>query len=244
MNRNADRAALVGDRAGDGLPDPPGSISGEAETAAVIVFLYGFHQAEVAFLDQIEEGNAAPEIFFGNADHQAGIGLDQVVAGVAPVLDGLLEEDFFLFRGRTVQLVEPALGSGPALDTAGQHDFLFSIEQRDAGHLFEIQANGVDLVSRDCGFDPVFGDDRLKDIFEFLKFMPVFPDSLSNLLFMPVAAGRFGKLFGFGLFLFEDYLGHEMEAQTLHFMVAFGEMLHRSIELFIIKDERDRVCFR
>ena len=104
VHRDADRAALVGDGAGDRLPDPPGGIGGEAEAAAVIIFLDGFHQSQVAFLDQVEEGDAAPEIFLGDADHQAGVGLDQVVAGINPVLNGLLEEGFLLLRGGAVEL--------------------------------------------------------------------------------------------------------------------------------------------
>ncbi len=68
MDRHADRPALIGDGAGDRLADPPGRISAELMAAAIIEFLRGADQSDVAFLDQIQEGNAASHIFFGDAE--------------------------------------------------------------------------------------------------------------------------------------------------------------------------------
>ncbi len=53
--RNPDRAGLIRDGTRDGLADPPNGVRGEFVTATVFELLDTFHQADVAFLDQIEE---------------------------------------------------------------------------------------------------------------------------------------------------------------------------------------------
>ena len=55
VDRDADRAGLVGDGAGDGLADPPRGVGGELEALGVVELLDRPHQAEVALLDQVEE---------------------------------------------------------------------------------------------------------------------------------------------------------------------------------------------
>ena len=55
VNRDANGACLIGDRARDGLTDPPGSIGREFVAAAIFKFIDGFHEADVAFLNQVEE---------------------------------------------------------------------------------------------------------------------------------------------------------------------------------------------
>ena len=55
VDRDADRAALVGDRAGDGLANPPGGVGAELEAAAVLELIDRPHQPRVALLDQVEE---------------------------------------------------------------------------------------------------------------------------------------------------------------------------------------------
>ena len=56
VDRDADRSRLVGHGSPDRLPDPPGGIGAEFESAAVIELLDRPHQAEIAFLDQVEHG--------------------------------------------------------------------------------------------------------------------------------------------------------------------------------------------
>ena len=55
VHRDADRAGLVGDRAGDRLADPPRGVRGELVAAAVLVLVDRPHQAGVAFLDEVQE---------------------------------------------------------------------------------------------------------------------------------------------------------------------------------------------
>ena len=81
VDREADRAALVGDRARDRLADPPGRVGAELEAALVVELVGRLHQADVAFLDQIQEGEAAADVLLGDGDDEAQVGLDQVSAG-------------------------------------------------------------------------------------------------------------------------------------------------------------------
>ena len=78
VHRNADGAGLVSDGARDGLADPPGGVRREFVAAAVLEFVHGLHQADVAFLNQVEELQAAVGIFFGDRDHKAQVGFNQL----------------------------------------------------------------------------------------------------------------------------------------------------------------------
>src|SRR5476651_1637078 len=70
VHRNTDGAGLVGDRASDRLTDPPGGISRELVAATVFELVHRFHQADVAFLDQIEELQTTVGVLLGDGDHQ------------------------------------------------------------------------------------------------------------------------------------------------------------------------------
>src|SRR3546814_14537013 len=59
MDRDADRARLIGDRARDRLPDPPCSIGAALVAAAVFELIDRLPQTDIAFLDQIQIGRAA-----------------------------------------------------------------------------------------------------------------------------------------------------------------------------------------
>ena len=91
VHRDADGARLIGDRARDGLPDPPGGVGGELVAALILEFLDGLHQPHVAFLDQIEEGEPAVGVAFGDGDHEPKIGFDHFRFGVVGLL-GAFEE--------------------------------------------------------------------------------------------------------------------------------------------------------
>jgi hypothetical protein len=83
VHRDADGARLVGDGAGDGLADPPGGVGGELVAAAVFELVHRLHQADVAFLDQVEELQAAVGVLLGDGDHQAQVGLGHLALGAA-----------------------------------------------------------------------------------------------------------------------------------------------------------------
>ena len=80
MHRQANGARLVHDRALDALPDPPGGVGGETEAALGVVFLDGVDQAEIAFLDQVEERHPAVQVMLGDVDHEPQVVLDHLLS--------------------------------------------------------------------------------------------------------------------------------------------------------------------
>ena len=69
MRRDADRARLSGNRAINGLANPPCGVGAEFIAAPRIKLSNRAHQANITVLDQIEQRDAASKIFFGHADH-------------------------------------------------------------------------------------------------------------------------------------------------------------------------------
>lgn len=96
VDGQADRARLVRDGAGDGLTDPPGRVRGELEALAVVELLDRAHQAGVALLDQVEEGQTAAGVAAGHRHDQAEVGTDEDVLGPLTLGDQGLE---FVTRG-------------------------------------------------------------------------------------------------------------------------------------------------
>ena len=163
MHRNADRAALVGHRAGDRLPNPPGGISAELEAAAVFELVHRPHQAGIAFLDEVEERQPAVAVFLGDRDDEPQVAFRQsplrlLVAGVdladlvhppleaaGRFLAGLENGTVFLdeLLPTSRRLLRPAVG----LDLAAQF-----LQPRD-----EVVERG------DHGFDPLGPQAQLLD---------------------------------------------------------------------------------
>jgi hypothetical protein len=71
---DADGPALVGDRARDGLADPPGGVRGELVAAAVVELLDRADEAERALLDEVQEREAAAQVALGDGDDEAQVG--------------------------------------------------------------------------------------------------------------------------------------------------------------------------
>ena len=76
VDRDTNGACLVSNRTGDGLADPPGSVGGKLVTAAVFKFFYSLHEAHVAFLNKVEEGEATVGVFLGDRDDEAQVGFN------------------------------------------------------------------------------------------------------------------------------------------------------------------------
>src|SRR5215207_6168841 len=97
VDRDADRARLVGQRASDRLADPPGRVGRELEALAVVELLRGTHQAERALLDQVEERKPLVAVVLGDRDDQAQVGLDHLLLRVeVTALDPAREVDLLL----------------------------------------------------------------------------------------------------------------------------------------------------
>ena len=92
MHRDADGAGLIRDGARDRLPDPPRCVGRELVAAAVFELIDGFHQADIAFLDQVQELQAAVGVFLRNRDHQAQVRLDHFLLGLPGFALALLHD--------------------------------------------------------------------------------------------------------------------------------------------------------
>ena len=54
MDGNADRTALVGNGAGDGLTNPPYRIGAEFKAFGVVKLFHGAQQAQIPLLDEVK----------------------------------------------------------------------------------------------------------------------------------------------------------------------------------------------
>src|SRR5215475_9703130 len=90
VHGDADGARLVGDRARDRLADPPRGIGRELVAAAILEFVDRLHQADIAFLNQVEELQAAVGVFLGDGDDQAQVRLHHLLLGLARLALALL----------------------------------------------------------------------------------------------------------------------------------------------------------
>ncbi len=86
VHRDADRAALVRDRSRDRLANPPGCVGAEFVATSMLEFVDRSHQAGVAFLDQVQERQAAVAILFGDRNDQPQVaGRQDAFGGVVVV---------------------------------------------------------------------------------------------------------------------------------------------------------------
>ena len=146
VHGDADRAGLVGHRAGDRLADPPRRVGGELVALRVVELLDRADQAQVALLDQVQERHAAPGVALGQRDDQPQVRLEQVVLGALAVADDPLEVAPHLRRDLLARVDRPAqpLGGVEAgLDPLGELDLLLRVEQRHLADLLEVRADRV-----------------------------------------------------------------------------------------------------
>jgi hypothetical protein len=83
VHRHADGAGHVGDRTGDGLANPPGRVGRELVAATVFELVDRLQQADIAFLDQIEELQATVDVFLRDRNHQTQVGHRHFTLGLA-----------------------------------------------------------------------------------------------------------------------------------------------------------------
>ena len=73
---------LIGDGPGDRLTDPPGGIGRELVAALVLELVHRLHQPDVAFLNQVEELEAAVGVLLGDRYDQAQVRLGELALGL------------------------------------------------------------------------------------------------------------------------------------------------------------------
>src|SRR5438552_3388730 len=107
MHGQADGLALIGQRALDGLLDPPCGVGAELSAFSRIKTFHGLHQTDVAFGDEVEKRQAEIRVVMRDLDDQAQIRPDHERPGLAiALLD---------FRGQLDLLVRSQQGNLPDL---------------------------------------------------------------------------------------------------------------------------------
>jgi hypothetical protein len=83
LDRDSHRAGLLGQPAQDRLADPDRGVGGEVETALRLEPIHRHDQAEIAFLDEIEQRQSATAVRPRHVYHQAQVGEDNSLTGIA-----------------------------------------------------------------------------------------------------------------------------------------------------------------
>ncbi len=138
ITRDADEAGLLVERPADGLTDPERGVGGELEATTPVELVDRVLEAEVAFLDEVEEVHALGEgVPAGDGDDESEVGADEPVLGVRGVAHGHLQCGGLLAGGQLFG------GLTACLDDAGQLALVFRSEQGDLADVVQVQTNGV-----------------------------------------------------------------------------------------------------
>ncbi len=137
MDGDANGTRLISNGTSNRLPNPPRGISGELVSPPVFELVHRLHQADVAFLNQVEELQTAVGILLGDGNHQTQVGFDQLPLGLLRV---------------HVALDDLALGALELLKRHSRLDFEFFYLAADGARLAAIffllflAASGVGLA--------------------------------------------------------------------------------------------------
>ena len=133
---DADEAGLLVERTADGLADPERGVGGELEATAPVELVDGVLEAQVAFLDEVEEIHALGEgIAASDAHHEAQVGANEAILGFSCLGDGGLQCCALLASGEAIGRF------ATCLDDAGELALLFRIEQRHFSDVVQVQSD-------------------------------------------------------------------------------------------------------
>ena len=158
VDRDADRAGLVGDGPGDRLADPPRGVGAELVAAAVLVLVDGPHQAGVALLDQVEERQAAVAVLLGDRDDQPEVAAGELALGLLVLLEPRVHgldpapERLRRLEGDEHQVLELLLEVGPVLLAAAAGAVVLELGEQLAHpgrDLLQPLHQGLDLLGPD-----------------------------------------------------------------------------------------------
>src|SRR5208337_3325642 len=82
VHGNTDGARLIGNSAGDGLADPPGRIGRKLVAAAPLELVHGLHQADIAFLNEVQKLQPAIGVFLGDGNNESQVRFNQFLLGL------------------------------------------------------------------------------------------------------------------------------------------------------------------
>src|SRR6266542_1975845 len=108
VDRDPDRAGLVGDGPGNRLADPPRRVRRELVAPTIFELVDGLHEPDVAFLDEIQELQAAIRVLLRDRDHEPQVRLHHLLLGLGGLLLTVLDDGHDL-------LDVVRLGVGPGL---------------------------------------------------------------------------------------------------------------------------------
>ena len=106
MHGQADGLGLVGERALDGLLDPPRAVSGEFGALGRVKPFDGLHQADVALADQIQQRQADALVIAGDFHDEPQVGLDHLFARLFVALFDARGQVNFLLRRQQFHLAD------------------------------------------------------------------------------------------------------------------------------------------
>ena len=126
VHRQADSAGLVAEAPGDGLADPPGGVGGEFEALAPVKFLNGADQAEVAFLNEVEDVEAAAGVALGDGNDESQVGADELHLRLIGEVG--FPEQLGPLGGTQFGLgIEALLGAAALFDGSGEADLIVGV---------------------------------------------------------------------------------------------------------------------
>ncbi|CAI8159237.1 MAG: Uncharacterised protein [Synechococcus sp. CC9902] len=155
MHRKPDGSALICNRTGDGLTDPPRGVGGELVALFVIELLGCTNQTETALLNQVLKAQAPVHVLLGNRHHKTQVRLNHFFLGPSAQHQATSETDqghlhkggpFLVVRLTSVvtfELSRKLLEVQQVGDFACQLDFLIRPQQADATDLLQIHPNGI-----------------------------------------------------------------------------------------------------
>ena len=128
VNGQPDGAALIGHAASDRLTDPPRGVGRELEALCVVELLHRADQAEVAFLNQVEQRHAASGVPLRQRHHESKVRFEEMPArGVAIANDH--RELPLAGLAEALASLEQMLSVEPGLNPLGQLDLVGRGEQ-------------------------------------------------------------------------------------------------------------------
>jgi len=161
MDGYTDGARLVRQCELDRLPDPPFGVRREAETPLGIELLAGFQEAEIAFRDQIRQGQPTIAVPAGDHDDEAEMMFDEAAASALIAARGASGQNVFLAAGEPLarrdvaQILPDDVPVARAGDTGFQCGSGAQRTQRSAllvtaavGKIIELQGEAQALVGQ------------------------------------------------------------------------------------------------
>src|SRR5215471_12122484 len=83
VNGYTNGARLICERAADRLSNPPGGVGRKLISAPILKFVDRLHQADIAFLNQVEEMQATVDVFLRDREYEAQVRLHHLLLGLA-----------------------------------------------------------------------------------------------------------------------------------------------------------------